>query len=79
MIRILLSIRLGEKRWTQARLAQETGLRPATINELFNEITDKVSLDKLDKICQALDCDVGDILAVETEELKRILADKPRK
>ena len=79
MIRILLSARLGERRWTQARLAQETGIRAATINELFNEMTDTISLEKLDKICRALDCDVGDILAVETDQLRRTLADRPRK
>ena len=79
MIRILLSARLDERRWTQARLAQETGLRPATINELYNEMVDSISLEKLDKICRALNCDVGDILVVETDQLRRTLADKPRK
>lgn len=72
MIRILLSTRLGERRWTQARLAQETGIRPATINELYHEMTDTISLEKLDKICRALDCDVGDILAIETKEIKAL-------
>lgn len=32
MIRILLSSRLGEKKWTQADLARKTGIRPTTIN-----------------------------------------------
>jgi len=78
MIRILLSARLGERRWTQARLAQETGIRPATINELYHEMTDTISLDKLDKICRALNCDVSDILCIETDEI-RALGVKPRK
>jgi len=79
MIRILLSVRLGEKRWTQARLSQETGIRTATISDMYNEMTDTIRLDKLDKICQALGCDVGDLLAVETDELRKTLAEKPRK
>ena len=62
MIRILLSIRLGERRWSQAKLAQQTGIRPATINELYNEVTDRVSLSQLDRICQVLECDLTDIL-----------------
>ena len=41
MIRILLSTRLGERRWTQAKLAQKTGIRKATINEIYNELTDE--------------------------------------
>ena len=31
MIRIHLSTRLGERKWTQADLAQMTGIRPNTI------------------------------------------------
>lgn len=62
MIRILLSIRLGEKRWTQSKLAKKTGIRAATINELYNEVTDRVSLHQLDRICQVLECDLSDLL-----------------
>ena len=62
MIRILLSIRLGERRWTQAKLAQKTGIRAATINELYHELAERVSLKQLDKICDVLECDLSDIL-----------------
>ena len=65
MIRILLSTRLGERRWTQAKLSRETGVRAATISEMYNEITDKISLSDLFKICRALDCDVSDLLKLE--------------
>lgn len=41
MIRILLSARLGELRWTQADLARATGIRPATINELYHELAER--------------------------------------
>ena len=47
--------------------------------DMYNEMVDSISLEKLDKICHALDCDVGDILVVETDQLRRTLADKPRK
>lgn len=62
MIRVLLSIRLGERRWTQSTLAKKTGIRAATINELYNEVADRVSLKQLDKICEALECDLPDLL-----------------
>jgi len=62
MIRILLSTRLGERRWTQAKLAQKTGIRKATVNEIYNELTDKVRLSDLDKICWVLECDLTDLL-----------------
>lgn len=72
MIRVLLSARLGEKRLTQADLARMTGIRPATINELYHEIAERVSLEHLDLICEALDCDLSDLIVRvgPDEELK---------
>ncbi len=62
MIRILLSTRLGELRWTQADLARKTGIRPSTINDLYHELAERINLEHLDLICEALDCDISDIL-----------------
>ncbi len=62
MIRILLSTRLGERRWTQADLARATGIRPSTINDLYHEIAERVNLEHLDLICEALDCDLSDLI-----------------
>ena len=52
MIRILLSSRLGDRKWTQADLARKTGIRPTTINELYH----------LDLICEALDCSLDELI-----------------
>lgn len=62
MIRILLSTKLGERRWTQADLARKTGIRPNTIGELYHEMVERVNLDHLDLICEALDCDLSEIV-----------------
>ena len=62
MIRILLSTRLGELRWTQADLARKTGIRPNTNSELYHEVAARVSLEQLDKICEALGCDLTDLI-----------------
>ena len=48
MIRILLSTRLGERRWTQADLSRKTGIRANTINDLYHDIAARVSLEHLD-------------------------------
>lgn len=65
MIRILLSTRLGERRWTQADLARKTGIRPSTINDWYNEMIDRINLEHLHKICKVLDCEISDILVME--------------
>ncbi len=62
MIKNHLSRILGERRWSQAKLARETGIRPSTINELYHEIADRVSLDQLDRICEALHCSLDELL-----------------
>lgn len=65
MIRILLSTRLGERRWTQADLARATGIRPSTINDMYHEIAERVNLEHLDLICEALGCDLSDLIVRE--------------
>lgn len=72
MIRILLSTRLGERRWTQADLARMTGIRPTTINDLYHEIAERVTLEHLDLICEALNCDLSDLLVMEPNREIRI-------
>lgn len=62
MIKIYLSTILGEYRITQKELSEMTGIRPATINGLYNEYAERINLDHLSKICKALDCSVEDIL-----------------
>ena len=60
MIKILLSRKLGELRWTQADLARKTGIRPSTISEIYHEMVERINLEHLDLICEALDCELED-------------------
>ena len=62
MIRINLSRLLGERRMTQTELAQKTGIRAATINELYHDIAERVSLEHLDKICDVLNCELHELM-----------------
>ena len=62
MIRNHLSRLLGERRMSQAELSRQTGIRAATINEIYHEIADRISLEHLDKICEALDCSLHELI-----------------
>lgn len=64
-IRLYIHRQLGERRLTQADLARKTGIRPSTINEMYHELCERVNLEHLDKICEALDCDLQDIIGRE--------------
>lgn len=70
-IRILLSAKLGELRWTQADLARKTGILPNTINDLYHELCDRVSLEHLELICSVLGCDLCDILVLVPNQSPR--------
>lgn len=71
-IRILLSRRLGDVRWTQADLARSTGIRAATINDLYHDMAERVSLEHLDLICEALQCDLHDLLIYTPNQERRV-------
>jgi putative transcriptional regulator len=62
MIRILLSTRLGERKWTQAYIARKTGIRPSTINELYRETAKRANLEHLDLICETLNCELSELI-----------------
>lgn len=72
MIRILLSTRLGERRMTQSELARATGIRSQTINELYHDFAERVSLDDLDLICEALDCELDELIVREPNPERRV-------
>ena len=71
MIRIKLSTRLGERRWTQADLARATGIRPSTINDLYHDMAKRVNLEHLDLICEALGCELSDLIVREEENKEK--------
>lgn len=62
MIKIHLSRLLGERRMTQKNLSELTGIRANTIGELYNEFAEKLDFEKLDKICEALNCNISELL-----------------
>ncbi|MCH5296998.1 MAG: helix-turn-helix transcriptional regulator [Ruminococcus sp.] len=61
MLRINLSTILGSKRISQAELARKTGIRLATINEMYYELCERVNLEHIENICEALNCDILDL------------------
>lgn len=67
-IRIKLSRLLGELHLTQADLADMADMREGTLSEYVREITDRVSLVYIARICEALECDLTDIFELESSE-----------
>ena len=61
MIKSRLKVLLAEHDMSQKELAEITGIRPTTISDICKNLTRRIPVDAMDKICKALNCDVGDI------------------
>ena len=67
-IRIRLSGLLGELHLTQADLAEMVDMREGTLSEYVREVTDRVSLVHIARICEVLECPLTDVLELEMSE-----------
>ena len=68
MIKIYLRQILEDLEMTQVELARKTGIRPATINEIYNEKIVRINILHLNKICKALDCTIEDLFEYIPDE-----------
>lgn len=78
MIRVNLSKLLGERKMKQADLARITGIRPATINDLYHELAERISLEHLDLICEALQCELSDLLVRDLSKRPSLRTKRPK-
>ena len=56
---------------SQAELARRAGIRPSTINDIYNELCERINLEHMDRICEVLDCDINDLLEYCPNKIKK--------
>ena len=59
---LILCMLCGTPGTSAGDLARATGIRPTTISDYYNEIAERMNLNHLDLICEALDCEPDEIL-----------------
>lgn len=64
---IKLDALLNERGISQHELARLTDIRQPSINEMCRNLTQRLPLDNLAKICEALGCQITDILELIPE------------
>lgn len=64
-MQIKLREALEKKHKSIYQLNKETGIASSTLSRICNNKTSSIDFSVLDKICEALDCDVSDILEHE--------------
>lgn len=62
IVRCNLSTLMGRRRYSIADVHQKTGLARKTISNLYNDKATRIDFDTLAKLCDALDCTVGELL-----------------
>lgn len=62
MIRFKVKVMLAMRDMTQKELAKRTGIRPPTISAICVGSVKHLPVDAVDKICNVLDCQPGDIM-----------------
>ncbi len=63
-MKIMLNQILDQKGISQNQLSKDTGISINTLRNLNHNRTSRISFDTLEKICNCLDCGVGDILSL---------------
>ncbi len=61
MIKCNLSRIMGEKKLKVSDIERATGLHRHKITALYKETAMKVDLDTIDKLCEYLECEVGEL------------------
>ena len=69
MIKFKVKVMLALREMTQKELAEKTGIRPPTISAICTGTIKHLPVDVLDRVCDVLDCQPGDIVEyIRTEE-----------
>lgn len=67
MIRVELNVMMAKRNITTGKLAKLVGITPANISILKTGKAKAIRFSTLEKICQVLDCQPGDILRYAPE------------
>ena len=69
-MKVILKETLEKQGKSQYWLAKETGISQSTLSNLCANKTSKIDFLVLQKICNAFDCDVTDIISVKESDDK---------
>lgn len=67
MIIVNIDVMLAKRKMSVTELSERVGITMANISILKNGKAKAIKIQTLDKICEALDCDPGDILEYRKE------------
>lgn len=75
MVVCKLPILLAERKMRVADLIRGTGINKTTLHKLYNEELTRIDLDTIDRICDYLNIQVGDLFVFEKNDKKHLVND----
>ncbi|WP_445345651.1 helix-turn-helix domain-containing protein [Acinetobacter bohemicus] len=63
-----LAVLLAERKMKVADLVRSTGINKSTLHKLYNDESVRIDFETIDKICLALDVEVGDLLVLKKND-----------
>ena len=70
MIKFKVKVMLAMRDMTQKELAERTGIRPPTVSAICTGAVKHLPVAALDKICEVLDCQPGDLMEYVKEPVQ---------
>lgn len=64
-----LAVLLAERKMKVADLVRSTGINKSTLHKLYNDESVRIDFETIDKICLALDVEVGDLLVLKKNDI----------
>ncbi|QIA65495.1 helix-turn-helix domain-containing protein [Vibrio astriarenae] len=68
MIKCHLSTLLGARKLKISDVVRDTGINRSTVNRLFHETNNRIDFDTLEKLCVYLECSVGELLELVSDD-----------
>ena len=62
------AVLLAERKMKVADLVRSTGINKSTLHKLYNDESVRIDFETIDKICLALDVEVGDLLVLKKND-----------
>ena len=67
-----LAVLLAERKLKVADLVRSTGINKSTLHKLYNDESARIDFETIDKICIALDIEVGDLLILKKNDNNQV-------
>ena len=67
-----LAVLLSERKLKVADLVRSTGINKSTLHKLYNDESARIDFETIDKICIALDIEVGDLLIFKKNDNNQV-------